>query len=133
MKEFFSYDPDTATTEYFDFDPDTGKATIETVQDVEGALAYAKLSRDNSLRDHGIKESWFHYAEIPLVYFLKMRKMGIDWNDPKECNRAINTYFPELKMTNKKEGGKIGTTFLPNKTADAVRETVSHTTEIVLP
>lgn len=116
MKEFFSYDPFTASTEYFDFDENSGKATIETVQDVEPLLERARMSRNLGLRDHGIKESWFHYAEIPLVYFLKLRKLGIDMTDPKEINRAVNTYFPELKMTTKKEGGKIGTTFLPNRT-----------------
>lgn len=124
-KELFDYDPITGATTNFEYDEATGKARIETVQDVEKALEYAKMCRDNALLDHGIKENWFHYAEIPLVYLLKMRKMGISWDDPKEMNRAINTYFPELKTTNKKEGGKIGTTFLPSE--------VSFTQEIKLP
>lgn len=115
-KEFFDYDPLTGATTNFEYNDETGKVTIETTQDVEGALEYAKLSRDNNLRDNGIKECWFHYAEIPLVYLLKLRKMGIAWDDPKEINRAVNTYFPELKMTMKKEGGKIGKTFLPTAT-----------------
>lgn len=125
-KEFFDYDPFTGATEFFDFDEQTGIATIETTQDVEPLLERARMSRINGLRDGGIKESWFHYAEIPLVYFLKMRKIGIDMNDPKEINRAINTYYPELKMTEKKEGGKIGKTFLASKT-------ISDKVEIALP
>lgn len=128
-KEFFSYDPDNLTTEYFDFDDETGVATIETVQDVEPLLERALMSRNLGLRDNGIKENWFHYAEIPLVYLLKLRKMGISWDDPKEINRAINTYFPELKMTTKKDGGKMGTTFLPGK----VSETAAINTGIILP
>lgn len=128
-KEFFDYDPLTGATEYFDFDDTNGRATIETVQDVEPLLERALMSRNNGLRDGGIKENWFHYAEIPLVYLLKLRKMGISWDDPKEINRAINTYFPELKMTTKKEGGKIGTTFLPSKVSD----TVAVNTGIILP
>lgn len=131
MKEFFDYDPFTGATEFFDFNEETGVATIETVQDVESALEQCRESRNNGLRDHGIKENWFHYADIPLVYFLKMRKLGISWDDPKEMNRAINTYFPELKMTTKKEGGKIGTTFLPSKLT--VSDTVSVNTGIILP
>lgn len=112
MAEFFDYDPLTGTRYDFDYNADTGKAEIITTQDVQPSLEIAKLSRDNGLRDGGIKENWFHYAEIPLVYLLKMRKMGIQWDDPKEINRAVNTYFPELKMTTKKEGGKIGTSFM---------------------
>lgn len=136
MKEFFDYDPLTGATEYFDFDPETGTATIETVQDVESALEQCRESRNNGLRDHGIKESWFHYADIPLVYLLKLRKIGVSWDDPKEMNRAINTYFPELKMTNKNDGGKVGQTFLPNRTVEAAvpaSDTVSVNTGIILP
>lgn len=113
MAEYFDYDPLTGTRYDFDYDEQTGKAEIITSQDIEHTLEVAKMSRDHGLKDHGIKENWFHYAEIPLVYLLKMRKMGIAWDDPKEINRAVNTYWPELKMTTKKEGGKIGQTFLP--------------------
>ncbi len=117
-KEFFDYDPLTGVRTEFDYDADTGKVELSHSQDVEAALEVMKVSRDNGLRDNGIKENWFHYAEIPLVYLLKLRKMGIQWDDPKEINRAVNTYFPELKMTQKKEGGKIGKTFLPGKTVE---------------
>lgn len=111
-REFFDYDPLTGATYWFDYDADTGKATIETTQDVQGALDYAKFSRDNGLRDGGIKENWFHYAEIPLVFLLKLRKMGIAWDDAKSINQAINTYWPFLKMTNKREGTKLATHFV---------------------
>ena len=107
-KEFFDYDPINGVRTDFDYDHDTGKASLIHTQDVEKALDTIKASRDNGLRDGGIKENWFHYAEIPLMYLLKLRKMGIQWDDPKEINKAINTYFPELKMTDKKEGGKYG-------------------------
>jgi hypothetical protein len=116
MADYFDYDPLTGVRTEFDYDADTGKASLIHTQDVERALEIAKISRDNGLRDNGIKENWFHYAEIPLVYLLKLRKMGIAWDDPKEINRPVNTYFPELKMTTKKEGGKIGQTFLPAQT-----------------
>jgi hypothetical protein len=110
-RELLEYDPLTGTRYDFDYDEATGKVSIDTTQDIERALETIKMSRDNALRDHGIKESWFHYAEIPLVYLLKMRKMGISWDDPKEINKAVNTYWPELKMTAKKEGGKMGKLF----------------------
>jgi hypothetical protein len=130
-REFFDYDPLTGVKTEFDYDGDTGKVEMYQSQDVERALEIAKVSRDNGLRDNGIKENWFHYAEIPLVYLLKIRKMGIQWDDPKEINRAVNTYFPELKMTQKKEGGKIGQTFLPNRTVEALAPT--ETPQLVIP
>ena len=111
MADYFDYDPLTGVRTDFDYDHDTGKASLIHTQDIEPALERIKMSRDNNLRDNGIKESWFHYAEIPLVYLLKMRKMGIQWDDPKEINKAVNTYWPELKMTTKKEGGKMGKAF----------------------
>lgn len=134
-KEFFDYDPLTGVRTDFDYDPDTGKVELAHTQDVERALEIAKISRDNGLRDNGIKENWFHYAEIPLVYLLKLRKMGIQWDDPKEINRAVNTYFPELKMTQKKEGGKIGKTFLANKVTEHFMPEPEKvvTTEIIIP
>lgn len=135
-REHFDYDPLTGVTTTFDYDGDTGKVELHHSQDVEAALEIMQTSRINGLRDNGIKENWFHYAEIPLVYLLKLRKMGIAWDDPKEINRAVNTYWPELKMTEKKEGGKIGKTFLPNRTVevDMPPPTVSTpSTEILLP
>jgi hypothetical protein len=110
MPEFFSYDPETGVTELFDYD--NGKATIHTVQDIEPALERAKLSRDNNLRDHGIKENWFHYADIPLVFVMRLRKMGIELTDTKAVLEAINTYWPFLKYTNKNEGKKVATHFV---------------------
>ena len=127
-REFFDYDPLTGVRTDFDFED--GKVKLYHTQDVERALEIAKTSRINGLRDNGIKENWFHYAEIPLMYLLKMRKMGISWDDPKEINRAVNTYFPELKMTEKKEGGKIGKTFIAGKPAES---TISAEPALVLP
>lgn len=110
MSEFFNYDALTGITEYIEHDPfDPGKITITQVQDIEPALEMAKMSRDNSLRDPGIKENWFHYAIIPALYQVKLRKLGLDLSKSDDVDRAIkhiNTHWPKLKMTTKNEGGK---------------------------
>lgn len=121
-REHFDYDPLTGVQTDFDYDHATGKVELFHTQDIQHALEVANISRINGLRDNGIKENWFHYAEIPMVHLLKLRKMGISWDDPKEINRAVNTYWPELKMTTKKEGGKIGNTFLPSRALTEMAE-----------
>lgn len=112
MADFFEYDPVNGVTSYFDYDAETCKSIIHHVQDIEPALERAKMSRDNALRDHGIRENWFHYADIPMVFVMRLRKMGIKLEDTKAVLEAINTYWPFLKYTNKTEGKKLGTSFV---------------------
>jgi hypothetical protein len=112
---FFDYDPETGIRSDFDYDPETGIAQITQVQDVEPLMERAKLSRNNGLRDHGIKESWFHYASIPMTVALEMRKKGIDVFSGRDIDRVlqeINTNYPYLKFTEKNEGGRVKQHFL---------------------
>lgn len=109
MAEFFDYDPDTGVRTDFDYNAETGQASLIHTQDVEKTLEQAKLFRNEGWRDEGIKENWFHYCDIPLVFVMKLRQMGIKLDDSTAVIQAVNTYWPFLKYTRKNEGTKLGT------------------------
>ena len=55
----------------------------------------------------GVKESWVHYASIPPVVEMELKKKGIDIynkHQTKELLKEINTNYPWLKTTTKKHG-----------------------------
>src|SRR6185503_14228490 len=118
MSEFFDYDPLTGVTQFIDHDPENPyKMSIHTVQDIEPVLEQAKMSRNNQLRDNGIKESWWHYASIPLAVCMQLRKKGLEIFDPKvdakRVNQEINTHYPALKMTDKQHDGTVKQFYIP--------------------
>ena len=110
MPQFFDYNPSTGVTEYFDYDEETDKATITYEQDVSKLLKWCQENRDDpSVWKHGVKENWALYAKIPAVVQIELRKKGIDVNNPdhsKAVFREINTNYPYLKMTTKRESGE---------------------------
>lgn len=117
VAEFFDYDPATGIRHDFEYDEATGNATIFTTEDVEPLLKHAATIRNNNLADDGIKESWFHYAYLPLSIMLKMKfEKGINAFDPREQDRVIkeiNENYPHLKTTTKHVGGKQRQIYIP--------------------
>jgi len=111
MPEFFDYDPLTGVRYDFDYDEETGEAHIHSTADVESLLDYTKAVRNDGLKDHGIKESWWLYAKIPPIVMMKMRaEKGIEVGNPAHTKRIIeeiNTHYPHLKVTQKNHGGKL--------------------------
>jgi len=111
LPQFFDFDPTTGLKTEFDYDETTGNAIIHTTQDVQASLDYAKASRNDGLRDHGIRENWWHYCTIPPVVMLKLRaEKGLICGKPEHAKRIIeeiNTNYPHLKMTQKNHGGKV--------------------------
>lgn len=89
-KRIVDYDPATGVTTYFEYEADTDTSVISTVQDVEPILERNKLLSNNSdYTKQGIKESWWHYADIPNVLIEKwLREDGIDVYN-KDHERAV--------------------------------------------
>ena len=78
MKRLFDYDPLTGTKETFAYNEATGGFTIETEQDVEPALEFAKAIRNNpEVSKAGIKKGWWHYCHIPDIVILKMNEFRL--------------------------------------------------------
>lgn len=117
MPEFLDYDPQTGIRYDFDYDEASGNAIIHTSQDVQPVLEYAAAIRNSGVADKGIKESWWHYAYLPLAIMLKMRnEKGINAFDPREQDRVvkeINENYPHLKTTTKHMGGKQRQIYIP--------------------
>ncbi len=105
MPVFFDYDPVTGVTQTYDYDPITDTHAITSTQDLSGFLDAMKAKRDNpDAWKKGVKESWAHYASIPPVIEMEMRKKGIDIHDRTQTKRIlneINQNYPYLKATDK--------------------------------
>jgi hypothetical protein len=90
--------------EYFAHDEQTGMSSITTVQDVSGFLDRLAAKRNFDGKSPN-KEEFIHYASIPTVVELQLRKKGIniyDKTQTKAVLREINTNYPLLKATYKK-------------------------------
>lgn len=104
MSIFFDYNPVTKVTQYFDYDPITDEISITSTQDVSKFLDVMKESRFLAPTK---TESFSHYADIPTVVELELRKKGIKLEDrdaTKRIIQEIETNYPYLKATNKKHG-----------------------------
>jgi hypothetical protein len=110
MSILFDYDPLTGIKQHFDFDPVTEEIRLTTTQNLDAFFAEVKRKRDNPDEwKKGVKNEWAHYATIPPVYEQKLKQEGIDIYNPnqtKELINAINTRYPELKVTNAHHGFK---------------------------
>lgn len=106
MKQLLDYDALTGVTEWFEYDHITDKFTITREQDVSKFLDEVKRRRnDTDYSKKGIKEDWWHYASIPNVVIMELKKKGIDVfnkHQIKEVLKAINTDYPLLKATEKR-------------------------------
>lgn len=107
MAEYFDYDPLTGI-KYFTEQEGDDTLLIRT-QDVQPLLDRNKAMANEGVMDKGIKESWWHYCDIPAVVELELRKKGIDIYNPDHGRRMfeeINCNYPYLKRTHKKHVGK---------------------------
>jgi hypothetical protein len=105
-KEFFHFDEFSGATEYTDFDPITGQCHITTEQDIQPLL-----DLNASYRNEGIKHvnglSFRHYASVPMVVILELRKKGIDFYNRDHLKRVlqeIEINYPYLKVDTMKHG-----------------------------
>lgn len=103
MSILFDYDPLTGVSQHFDFDPVTEQIRLTSSQDLSFLMEQLKQKRNNpEAWKKGVKESFAHYATIPPIIELELKKKGIDIYNPnqtKEILREINTNYPFLKAT----------------------------------
>lgn len=103
MPVLFDYDPVTGVSQHFDYDPVTEQIHLTSSQDLTMLMEELKQKRNNpEAWKKGIKQSWAHYATIPPVVELQLKRKGIDIYNPhqtKEVLKEINTNYPFLKTT----------------------------------
>jgi hypothetical protein len=108
MSIHFDYDPITGVTQYYDYDPVTDSHSITSMQNLDAFMEALKQKRNNpEAWAKGVKEEWAHYASIPPVIEMELRKKGIDIFNPhqtKELIKEINTNYPFLKATSAHHG-----------------------------
>jgi len=93
----------------FHYDDITDKCHIEYKQDVTPLLERSKkLANDESYSKKGIKDDWWHFANIPAVIQLKWIQEYGEKNDPMKPEnepllfRLLNSpEYRYLKATNK--------------------------------
>ena len=110
-KRVLDYDPLTRITRYFDYDPNNDTAIIHSEQDVSLILEANKvLQNDEGLTKQGIKNSWWHYAQIPNIIIEKwIRDHGVNLynkDHQKAVFRLLNDpQYRYLKTTAKMHRG----------------------------
>ena len=110
-KRVLEYDPLTAITTYFDYDYSSDKTTISREQDVELILDINKaIQNDESISKAGIKDSWWHYAQVPNIVIEKWKsEHGVDMfnkDHQKAVFRLLNQpEYRYLKTTTKMHRG----------------------------
>jgi len=106
MPLIFDYNQETGVTQYFDYDELTDVMSITTVQDVSGILDQLKTKKnDPEAWKKGVKGSFAHFATIPPVVEVELRKKGIniyDKNCTKRLIQEIEQNYPDLKVTEAK-------------------------------
>lgn len=104
MPVHFDTDPITGITQYFDYDPIKDTISITSTQSVSTLLDQIKEKRLNAA-PKGKVESFAHYATIPAIVELQLRKKGLRLEDKfatKAICREIEQNYPYLKATEKK-------------------------------
>lgn len=108
MPILFDHDPITGVTQYFDYDPITDKVHITSTQDIAKVFdANLALRNDPENWKRGVKEGFAHYATIPPLVELELRKKGLrlgDQNATKRIIQEIETNYPYCKVTDAKHG-----------------------------
>lgn len=103
MPVFFDHDPVTGVTQTYDYDPTTDSHILTSHQDLSAFLDTMQAKRNNpDYWRKGVKEEFAHYASIPPVIELALRKKGIDIHDKTQTKRIlneINQNYPYLKTT----------------------------------
>lgn len=105
---YFDHDSVTGVTQFYSYDPMKDEHSITSTQDVSKFLEEMKRRRDNpDYWKRGVKEEFAHYASIPAVVEMELRKKGIDLyngHQTKEIIREIETNYPWLKATEARIG-----------------------------
>lgn len=106
MSILFDYDETTGVTQYYDYDPVKDEHRMTSVQNLDAFMEALKQKRNNpEAWAKGVKQEWAHYASIPPVIEMELRKKGIDIFNPhqtKELIKEINANYPFLKVTTAK-------------------------------
>lgn len=71
-KKLFSHDAEAGITKWWHYDAATDKATIETVQDVQGILDHNKAQKNSGVnnKDHGLGKK---VASVPLTLYYQWK------------------------------------------------------------
>jgi len=107
-KRLLSYDPLTGIKTYHYYDSLTDETTISLEQDVEAVLEENKRKKnDNELTKYGIKNGFWHYASIPVIWQYKLLvEEGVDIYRSEHGERLSrlleNPDYSHLKTTTKK-------------------------------
>lgn len=103
MAKFVDYDPLRGVETYEDMND--GHLQVHYRQDVAPLLDYTQRLRNDGATDHGIKNEFWHYAQIPVTVIYEMKfKHGVDLfnkDHEKRVFELINREYPHLKTTNK--------------------------------
>lgn len=106
-KQIIAYDEMNGITQYHHYDADTDTSIFESVGDVEPVLELNRKIANEIDINKGIKEGWWWYAYLPMIFLLKLyAEHGICyWK--KEAGARISKIledpqYSHLKMTRKK-------------------------------
>ncbi len=84
---------------YFSQEEDSDDVHVTTVQDVSSFLDHLKEKRNQENWNKEVKEEFVHFASIPVVVEMELKKKGINISD-KNCTKAlmkeIQTNYPYL-------------------------------------
>lgn len=104
-RTFFDYEPSTGVTSWFDYDEDTGNAHITYEQDISALVARNKEFANTGKTDGGIKDGFWFYATLPIVYQYELLNRGYNpfgtSDEMRECLAVVNREWPWLKVTHK--------------------------------
>lgn len=103
-----SSDPVNGIDQYHDYDEETDTSTFICVGDVEPVLENnKKLANDNDTTSRGIKNGWWRYASIPIIFQYKLlAEKGINVYKREDARRLSQVLedpeYRHLKCTTKK-------------------------------
>jgi hypothetical protein len=103
--------------DFFDYDAHTGVTTetaqedeitvVHRMQDVSALIEKARLERDLSMHDKGIKQGFWKVATVPIVIQAELLKKGIqipvrDNHEFKRLMTELKENYPYLLTTDKR-------------------------------
>jgi len=105
MSEFLEYDPVTGIK--YEVEEHDGKEYMRKTQNLEALVNRNKRMANVGARDSGIKNGWWHVADVPPVIWLEMKKNGYDLftkddNEFKKVLQYFEANYPYLKTTHKR-------------------------------
>ena len=107
MPILFDHDPVTGITQHFDYDPISDKIHIHHTQSGVAQMLDQIAEKRRDAKTKGKVEEFAHYATIPPIVEMELRKKGLDLldrNATKRIIQEIETNYPWVKVTDKKHG-----------------------------